>query len=62
MGLVAQDPHVIWTELRQEAPVYYDPLGQVWGISRYQDVLAVEKNPEDFSSRTAPRPTVSRCP
>jgi cytochrome P450 family 142 subfamily A polypeptide 1 len=55
-GWYAQDPHAIWTELRQEAPVYYDPLGQVWGISRYQDVLAIEKNPEDFSSRTAPRP------
>jgi cytochrome P450 family 142 subfamily A polypeptide 1 len=36
--------------------VYYDPLGRVWGISRYQDVLAIEKNPDDFSSRTAPRP------
>jgi cholest-4-en-3-one 26-monooxygenase len=55
-GWYAQDPHAIWTELRREAPVYYDPLGQLWGISRYQDVLAIEKNPEDFSSRKAPRP------
>ncbi len=55
-GWYAQDPHAIWTELRQEAPVYYDPLGQVWGISRYRDVLAIEKNHGDFSSRTAPRP------
>ena len=28
-GWYAQDPHAIWTELRREAPVYYDPLGQV---------------------------------
>ena len=27
----------------------------IWGY-RYQDVLAIEKNPEDFSSRKAPRP------
>ena len=52
----AADSHAIWDELRREAPVYYDPRGDVWGISRYQDVLAVEKDPETFSSRTAPRP------
>jgi cholest-4-en-3-one 26-monooxygenase len=52
----ADDPHAIWTELRREAPILYDAASEVWGISRYQDVLTIEKDPERFSSRTAPRP------
>jgi len=52
----AGDPHAIWSELRAEAPVFYDPASAVWGISRYQDILAIERDPETFSSRTAPRP------
>ena len=52
----ADDPHEIWTWMRREAPVYYDPAGDVWGIARYDDVLAIEKDPKTFSSRRAPRP------
>ncbi|HKY16871.1 MAG TPA: cytochrome P450 [Microthrixaceae bacterium] len=52
----AEDPHEIWSWMRREAPVYYDESSRVWGISRYQDVLAIEKDPRTFSSRRAPRP------
>ena len=52
----AQDPHAVWSWLRREAPVYYDANSDVWGISRHDDILAVEKNPETFSSCRAPRP------
>ncbi len=52
----ADDPHAVWSWLRREAPVYYDPNSYVWGISRYDDILAIEKDPETFSSRGAPRP------
>jgi cholest-4-en-3-one 26-monooxygenase len=52
----AEDPHAVWTWMRREAPVYWDERSQVWGIARYDDVLAIEKDPETFSSRRAPRP------
>ena len=52
----ADDPHEIWTWMRREAPVYYDEASDVWGIARYDDVLAIEKDPATFSSRRAPRP------
>ena len=52
----ADDPHDIWSWMRREAPVYYDEAADVWGITRYDDVLAIEKDPKTFSSRRAPRP------
>jgi cytochrome P450 family 142 subfamily A polypeptide 1 len=52
----ADDPHEIWSWMRREAPVYHDEITDVWGISRYDDVLAIEKDPTTFSSRRAPRP------
>jgi cytochrome P450 family 142 subfamily A polypeptide 1 len=52
----AEDPHEVWSWMRREAPVYYDEAADVWGISRHDDVLAIEKDPKTFSSRRAPRP------
>ena len=52
----ADDPHEVWAWMRREAPVYYDEVADVWGITRYDDVLAIEKDPTTFSSRRAPRP------
>ena len=42
--------------MRREAPVYYDEASDVWGVTRHEDVLAIEKDPVTFSSRRAPRP------
>ena len=58
----AEDPHAIWSELRMHSPVHYDPVSDVWGISRYADVLAVEKDPKTFSSHRAPRPHGDHLP
>jgi cholest-4-en-3-one 26-monooxygenase len=52
----AEDPHEVWRWMRQHAPVYYDETADVWGICRYDDVLAIEKDPVTFSSLRAPRP------
>ncbi len=52
----ADDPHAIWAQLRRDAPVHHDPRGDVWGISKYHDILAVEKDPTTFSSFRAPAP------
>ena len=50
------EPHDTWTWLRENAPIYYDPNSDIWGISRYHDILEIEKDPKTFSSRRSPRP------
>jgi cytochrome P450 family 142 subfamily A polypeptide 1 len=52
----ADDPHAVWRWMRREAPVYWDEVGRVWGIAKYDDVLAIEKDPATFSSRKGIRP------
>jgi cytochrome P450 family 142 subfamily A polypeptide 1 len=52
----AEDPHAVWTWMRREAPVFWDARSEVWGVARYDDVLAIEKDPQTFSSHRAPRP------
>lgn len=55
-GWYADDPHAVWDWMRRESPVHYDAVADVWGIARYDDVLAIEKDPKTFSSKRAPRP------
>ena len=52
----AREPHDVWTWMRREAPVYHDERNDVWAVTRYRDVLAIEKDPVTFSSRRSPRP------
>jgi cytochrome P450 family 142 subfamily A polypeptide 1 len=42
--------------MREHAPVFYDPKSDVWAITKYDDVLAIEKDAKGFSSYKAPRP------
>jgi len=58
----AQNAHEVWTEMRRTSPVHWDPVAQVWGIAKYEDVVAVEKNPKTFSSYLAPRPHGQHLP
>jgi cytochrome P450 family 142 subfamily A polypeptide 1 len=58
----AQNAHEVWAEMRQTSPVHWDPVAQVWGIVKYEDVVAVEKNPKTFSSYLAPRPHGQHLP
>ncbi len=52
----AQQPYEQWAWMREHAPAYWDERNQVWGITRYEDVLAIEKDAKTFSSMRAPRP------
>jgi len=45
------DPYTKYRELRDEAPVFYSSEANIWCISRYEDVLAVLKDTERFSSK-----------
>jgi len=52
----ARQPHDLWAWMRENAPVYHDEANDVWAITRYDDVLAIEKDPATYSSQRAPRP------
>ena len=52
----AGQPYADWAWMREHAPAYWDARNAVWALTRYDDVLAVEKDPETFSSQRAPRP------
>jgi cholest-4-en-3-one 26-monooxygenase len=50
------EPHEAWTWMRAHAPVYWDEVNATWAVTRYHDVLAVEKDAQTFSSFRSPRP------
>jgi cytochrome P450 family 142 subfamily A polypeptide 1 len=58
----ATQPYEDWTWLREHAPAYWDPTNEVWAITRYEDVLAIEKDPVTYSSYRAPRPHGDHLP
>ncbi len=52
--LYAGDPTSTYAWLRENAPVYWDETNELWGISRYDDILEIEKAKNVFiSSDTA---------
>ena len=50
------EPWESYKWLRDESPVYWDPVQKLWAISRYDDVMAVEKNSTQYSSFYGSRP------
>lgn len=46
--------HYAW--MREHAPVYWDPQGEIWGVTRYHDIMAVSRQPELFCSGKGSRP------
>jgi cytochrome P450 family 142 subfamily A polypeptide 1 len=52
----ASQPLEAWAWMRDRAPAYFDPGGEVWGITRYDDVMQISKNPEVFCSGKGSRP------
>jgi cytochrome P450 len=45
------DPYPMYRELRDRAPVCFSEESNTWTVSRYEDVVAVLKNTEVFSSK-----------
>jgi len=56
--LYAGDPDPTYAWLRRHAPVYRDESNRLWGVSRYHDVVAIEKDPETFCSSEGYRPNL----
>ncbi len=42
------DPYATYSWMRDNAPAYWDSANELWGISRYDDVVAIEKNKAVF--------------
>jgi cytochrome P450 len=45
------DPYPVYRRLRDEAPLYHDERADVWAFSRFDDVQAVSKDWETYSSQ-----------
>ena len=54
------EPGDAYRWLRDNAPAYWDPVQRLWGISRYQDVVDVEKNGARYSSWYGSRPRIDQ--
>ncbi len=46
--------HYRW--MRDNAPVYWDPVGEIWGVTLHEDVQLVSRTPEVYCSGKSSRP------
>lgn len=42
------DPYPTYAWMREHAPCYWDPVNELWGVSRYDDIVEIEKRKEIF--------------
>jgi cholest-4-en-3-one 26-monooxygenase len=56
------DPFPAFAWMRDHAPAYFDEEAGVWGITRYQDVKDISKDPETFSNAGGIRPDNDALP
>ena len=56
------DPYPTYAWLRDHSPVHWDAQHKVWGISRFDDVVAIEKNPTLYTSSRGSRPRIDGDP
>jgi cytochrome P450 family 142 subfamily A polypeptide 1 len=54
------DPWTSYRWLRDSDPVHWDPIHRIWGISRYEDIVAVEKNAGLYTSIEGSRPATDQ--
>ena len=43
-------PYETYAWMRQNSPLYWDPINELWGVSRYADVIEIEKRKDVFIS------------
>lgn len=48
--LYAGDPFPVYAWLRGNAPVYWEETNRIWVVSRYEDVVKIERDPATFCS------------
>ncbi len=58
----AGDPEPVYAYLRDKRPVYFDATNELWGISRYQDIVAIEKDARIWKNSGGYRPNIEADP
>ena len=56
------DPHTAWRWMRANTPVFHDERNDVFAITRYDDLVRVERDPATFSSHSGIRPHTWHSP
>jgi cytochrome P450 family 142 subfamily A polypeptide 1 len=54
------DPWDAYRWLRDEAPCFWDPVQHLWVVTRYDDVMAIEKQGKRYSSFSGSRPQIDQ--
>ena len=54
------DPWDAYRWFRDNDPVFWDPVQRLWGISRFEDVMHVEKHPQRYTSYQGSRPHIDQ--
>jgi cytochrome P450 len=57
-----EDPYPLYQRLRSEAPVVYNPIFQLWFVTRHADVVEVLRDPARFSSADVLKPMLEPTP
>ena len=52
-GAQLDDPYPLFARARRDEPVFYSELLKMWYATRYDDIVAVVKDPDRFSSAEA---------
>lgn len=55
-----EDPYEAYAWLRDNDPVYWDSVHKLWGISRYEDIVAIEKEASLYTSVHGSRPATDQ--
>src|SRR5215210_1536917 len=51
-----EDPYPYYARFRREAPIFFAPKIDMWVVSRYEDILAIVKDPNAFSNAKVQEP------
>jgi cholest-4-en-3-one 26-monooxygenase len=54
------DPWDAYRWLRDTAPIFWDPAQKLWAVSRYDDVIAIERDGQRYSSFSGSRPHIDQ--
>lgn len=49
-GAQQADPYPFYARVRREEPVFYSPMLGMWYVTRYDDIVAVARDPVRFCS------------
>ncbi|MGG2460292.1 cytochrome P450 [Streptomyces sp. RGM 3693] len=49
------NPYPVYQRMRDECPIFFDEIRNVWVVTRHEDVLTVALDPETYSSENAVR-------